>query len=117
MGGESRRDKRPSMYVLTPRRDTRNTAIGAAAGLRVPEREQRGKSTSLERRAGTSPAVQPEADWYWRGLLLGLLAGVILVLFFTPVSGPDLRERIRSTVEQWQVRIWNLLDRLEGAGG
>lgn len=63
------------------------------------------------------PAVQQEADWYWRGLLLGLLAGAVLVLFFTPVSGPDLRERIRSTVEAWQVRIWNLLDRLEGAEG
>ncbi|MER3405639.1 MAG: hypothetical protein C4289_11195 [Chloroflexota bacterium] len=61
--------------------------------------------------------MQPEADWYRRGLLLGLLAGVVLVFFFTPVSGPDLRERIRSTVEAWQVRIWNLLDRLEGAEG
>jgi hypothetical protein len=84
-----------------------------------PGWEWQGESSPAVLRAGASvyPALRQEPDWYWRGVWLGLLVGALLVLFFTPVSGPDLRGRLRLLVETWQVRIWNLLDRLEGIEG
>jgi hypothetical protein len=57
--------------------------------------------------------MQREPDWFWRGVALGVLAGVLLVVFLTPISGPRLRGRVRGSIERWQARIWDALDRLE----